>query len=188
MSRFSFIFADLLDSLNQVSIQYETCNSIQVSVSSHSIHIYYLCFWDDTKKYCYEYEYLYVWVFITYMYCTNVLYFHMGRIPTIQPIDDVWLHKGAFEQVLFFNVHCSVILLQKTFFQYQIGRGAGYFPLIWLHWWYCCIWCIIVHAPKYNWILKYIMSEEEDNVMYVFYLHQSIHYWVDHVGRVALDT
>ena len=28
----------------------------------------------------------------------------------------------------------------------------------------------------------------EHNVMYVFYLHQSIHYWVDHKGRVALDT
>ena len=63
----------------------------------------------------------------------------------------------------------------ENFFQYQIGRGAGYFPLIWLHWWYCCIWCIIVHAPKYNWILNYTitMSEEEDNVMYVFYLHTS---------------
>ena len=74
MSRFSFIFADLLDSLNQVSIQYETCNSIQVSVSSHSIHIYYLCFWDDTKKYCYEYEYTCMYgsslrICIVQMYC-----------------------------------------------------------------------------------------------------------------------
>lgn len=49
--------------------------------------------------------------------------------------------------------------ITENFFQYQIGRGAGYFPLIWLHWWYCCIWCIIVHAPKYNWILKYTQCQ-----------------------------
>ena len=127
MSRFSVIFADLLDSLNQVSIQYETCNSIQVSVSSHSIHIhiYYLCFWDDTKKYCCEYEYLYVWVFITYMYCTNVLYFHMGRIPTIQPIDDVWLHKGALEQLLFFNVQWYQY--RKLFFNIKLEEEMDTF-------------------------------------------------------------